>query len=129
MKKLLKINRRDFSPSSGSPLCSSGLPGDGQRDAKPPIQISNIKLSRQPCSMECLHCNLRAYVKDGVIEKLEMQMPLTENLVLEVFFSNQMGFTPKDRILYPMKRVGEREEKLSLKESPGMKPRHHRSKN
>lgn len=93
MKKLPKINRRDFLTLFGLTSAAAGCPAmaSAMQASDPDKQYKTFQAT---CSMECLHCNLRAYVKDGVIEKLEMQMPLTENLVLEVFLESN-GFTPK----------------------------------
>ncbi len=108
MKKLPKINRRDFLTLFGLTSAAAGCPAmaSAMQASDPDKQYKTFQAT---CSMECLHCNLRAYVKDGVIEKIGNAnafdgKPCARGL------SRIKWVYAKDRILYPMKRVGERGE-------------------
>lgn len=108
MKKLPQINRRDFLTLFGLTSAAAGCPAmaSAMQASDPDKQYKTFQAT---CSMECLHCNLRAYVKDGVIEKIGNAnafdgKPCARGL------SRIKWVYAKDRILYPMKRVGERGE-------------------
>lgn len=108
MKKLPQINRRDFLTLFGLTSAAAGCPAmaSAMQASDPDKQYKTFQAT---CSMECLHCNLRAYVKDGVIEKIGNAnafdgKPCARGL------SRIKWVYAKDRILYPMKRIGERGE-------------------
>lgn len=64
-----QISRRDFLALAGLTSASAGCPAMAQAlKAKDPD--AGLKTFQATCSMECLHCNLKAFVKDGKVVKI-----------------------------------------------------------
>lgn len=78
-----QISRRDFLALAGLTSASAGCPAMAQAlKAKDPD--AGLKTFQATCSMECLHCNLKAFVKDGKVVKSAMRTLSTANPAPEV---------------------------------------------
>lgn len=103
-----QISRRDFLALAGLTSASAGCPAMAQAlKAKDPD--AGLKTFQATCSMECLHCNLKAFVKDGKVVKISNAnafdgKPCARGL------SRIKWLYAENRVLHPMKRVGERGE-------------------
>lgn len=65
------------------------------------------EIYRSSCAMECLHCSLTAYVKDGKIEKVEPTTGLQTQGCLRGISRTQWLYNT-DRLTKPLLRVGEK---------------------
>lgn len=103
-----QISRRDFLALAGLTSASAGCPAMAQAlKAKDPD--AGLKTFQATCSMECLHGNLKAFVKDGKVVKISNAnafdgKPCARGL------SRIKWLYAENRVLHPMKRVGERGE-------------------
>lgn len=102
------MNRRDFLSALGLTSVTLGCPAAAVA-LKAEDPDKGFQTFQATCSMECLHCNLKAFVKDGKIQKISNAnafdgKPCARGL------SRIKWVYAKDRVLYPMKRVGERGE-------------------
>jgi len=68
---------------------------------------AGLKTYHATCSMECLHCNLKATVKDGKVIKIESDNPFDGKACAKGLARIKWMYA-KNRVLHPMKRVGER---------------------
>src|SRR5690625_412019 len=76
-----KMKRRSFLKATGGVIGGATLATGGgfalketkKTTAKKVLadNIEDYKIVRSTCPMECLHCNLTAYVKDGKIKKIQ----------------------------------------------------------
>lgn len=82
--------------------------------AKIPCPETGIEIRRTLCAIcsPSFHCGVDAYVKDGRIIKVEGTKghPMNDGLLCTKGLSNREYIYRKDRILSPLKRVGERGE-------------------
>ena len=81
---------------------------------KIPCPETGIEIRHGICDIcsPSFHCGIDAYVKDGVIIKVEgnPNHPVNRGLLCTKGLSNRAYIYRKDRILTPLKRVGERGE-------------------
>lgn len=82
--------------------------------AKIPGKETGIEIRRTICDICCpsFHCGIDAYVKDGRVIKVEGTKghPMSDGLLCTKGLSNREYIYRRDRILTPLKRVGERGE-------------------
>ena len=82
--------------------------------AKIPGKETGIEIRRTICDICCpsFHCGIDAYVKDGRVIKVEGTKghPMNDGLLCTKGLSNREYIYRRDRILTPLKRVGERGE-------------------
>lgn len=70
---------------------------------------SKFETFRSTCAMECLHCNLTAFVQDGKLIKVEASKDFNVTGCLRGISRSQWVNHP-DRLKYPLKRVGSKGE-------------------
>ena len=74
-----KMSRRTFIKGSGAAavaLGGAGIAGTWADVAEgAPADLSNAKTFTSSCTMECLHHNLKGYVVDGKLVKVETNYP------------------------------------------------------
>ena len=106
MTQGLKVSRRDLLTAAGA--CSIAAAGSGCSSlvGQKPEALEAFHAS---CTMECLHCHLKAYVENGKIIKIESDNPY-EGKGCARGLSRIKWIYAKNRILTPLKRVGERGE-------------------
>ncbi len=109
------LSRRGFLQATGALGATAALAGGGlklanQTTAKAiAADPKKIETFRSSCAMECLHCNLTAHVVDGKLVKVESSEDFHVKGCLRGL-SRSEWVNHKDRLRYPMKRVGEKGE-------------------
>lgn len=115
-EKLLnkKMKRRTFLKATGvvggAALASGG--GVIAKKAASPVNVladekEEYKTFRSVCPMECLHCSLTAYVKDGKVVRIEPTTGLqTQGCLRGISRTQWMYHT--DRLTKPLLRTGEK---------------------
>lgn len=106
-----KVGRRTLLKLAGA-LGAAAAAGGGAQLAAKAVQASApapgpIKEYISSCTMECIHCSLIAEVQDGKIINIKGNPTFNTQPCLRGL-SRAQWIYGKDRILYPMKRVGER---------------------
>lgn len=108
-----KMNRRNFIKAAGAVGVTTAVGGGfstlGKEKDAVAADNSKVETFRSSCSMECLHCNLTAYVVDGKLDKVEASKDFNVTGCLRGLSRVQLVNHP-DRLKYPMKRVGEKGE-------------------
>lgn len=104
----MKLNRRDLFTVGGACAVTAAASGPGLasmvgQDAE------GFVTACASCTMECLHCHLKAFVKDGKIVKIESSNPY-EGKACARGLSRIKWVYAEDRVLTPLKRVGEKGE-------------------
>ena len=93
--------------------------------AKIPCEETGIRICHTVCAIcsPANNCGVNAYVKDGRMVKLEGmdEHPQSKGRMCVKGLSGRQFAYREDRILTPLKRVGERE-KENLNRSPGNRP-------
>lgn len=111
--KPLTLKRRSFLKAAGalgvSTAVGGGFAAFGKGNKVVAADSPNVQTFRSSCSMECIHCNLTAYVSDGKIQKVEASKDFNTKGCLRGLSRAQWVNHP-DRLKYPMKRVGEKGE-------------------
>nr|WP_295971707.1 molybdopterin-dependent oxidoreductase [uncultured Bacillus sp.] len=110
-----KINRRNFLKVTGT-VGAAVVGGGGYLAVKDTVdhpskvlgaEIDNYETFRSSCSMECLHCNLTAFVKDGKIEKVETSEGFNVTGCLRGV-SRTQWVNHKERLKQPLLRTGKK---------------------
>lgn len=104
----MKLNRRDLFTVGGACAVTAAASGPGLasmvgQDAE------GFVTACASCTMECLHCHLKAFVKDGKIVRIESSNPY-EGKACARGLSRIKWVYAEDRVLTPLKRVGEKGE-------------------
>lgn len=102
------LKRRDFLSALGLTSVTLGCPAAAAA-LKAEDPDKGLQTFQATCSMECLHCNLKAFVKDGKIVKISSANPF-DGKACGRGLSRIKWVYAEDRVLYPMKRVGQRGE-------------------
>lgn len=79
----------------------------GQNIKKTGKKSKKFTTFRSSCAMECLHCNLTAFVHDGKVEKVEASNGFNVKGCARGL-SRTKWITHKDRIASPLLRIGEK---------------------
>ena len=112
----LKLSRRTFLKGSGAVAATVAFGGMGMVAGKAdvaeaaPIDLSNAKTFTSSCTMECLHHNLKGYVIDGKVVKIEPNYPADPTKACLRGLSRVQWINHPDRIKMPMLRTGEKGE-------------------
>lgn len=115
-KKLSNISRRTFLKGSGAAAATVALGGVGMVASSAdvveaaPVDLSKAKTFTSSCTMECLHHNLKGYVVDGKLVKVETNYPNDPTKVCLRGISRTQWANSPDRIKMPMLRTGEKGE-------------------
>ena len=112
-----KMKRRSFLKATGGAISGAALATGGGfalKEANKPSttevladNIEDYKIVRSTCPMECLHCNLTAYVKDGKIKKIQPTTGLKTQGCLRGISRVQWMYNT-DRLKTPLLRTGEK---------------------
>lgn len=111
-----KINRRSFLKATGTVSAAAVAGGGSYHVLKDTVdnprkvfgaEVENYETFRSTCSMECLHCNLTAFVKDGKVIKVEASEDFNVTGCLRGM-SRTQWVDNKDRIKMPMLRTGKK---------------------
>lgn len=102
----IKISRRDLLTAGGA--CSIAAMGSGCTTlvGQKPEALESFHAS---CTMECLHCHLKAYVDNGRIVRIESDNPY-EGKGCARGLSRVKWIYADNRVLTPLKRIGEKGE-------------------
>lgn len=113
---LLRLNRRTLLKGLGvvglatiSPCAFSLAPGQSTPLPRVRLQLSDYKTFRSTCAMECLHCNLTAYVYQDKLIKIEASKDFNVKCCLRGISRTKWVYHKK-RITTPLLRVGEKGE-------------------
>lgn len=106
MTKGMSISRRDLFTVAGA--CGLATTA-GECAAFVGKTEGGVETFNATCSMECLHCNLKAFVKDGRLVRIESDNAY-EGKACARGLSRIKWVYAKNRIRTPLKRVGERGE-------------------
>ena len=106
--KEVRITRRDLFAASGACAVSAAMSGCAT-DTLIGKDASKLQSACATCSMECLHCNLRAFVSDGKIVRIESDNAY-EGKACARGLSRIKWIYAENRIRTPLKRVGKRGE-------------------
>lgn len=111
-----KIKRRTFLKTTGGVIGGAALGTGGgfllYENKENPMKASaseaeEYEIYRSTCSMECLHCNLTAYVKDGKLVKVEASNDFNVTGCLRGI-SRSQWVNNEQRIKMPMLRTGDK---------------------
>ncbi|MBY7142052.1 molybdopterin-dependent oxidoreductase [Virgibacillus sp. NKC19-3] len=111
-----KIKRRAFLKATGGAIGGATLATGGglaikyKRNTSAKVVAEGVKeykTFRSTCSMECLHCNLTAFVKDGKLLKVEASEDFNVKGCLRGI-SRSQWVNHKERLKMPMLRTGEK---------------------
>ena len=111
----LSMTRRTFVKASGAAVTTAALAGGVTLAAKSPevveaaVDVSKAETFTSSCAMECLHHNLKGYVVDGKLVKVESNCQDPTKACLRGLARTQWVNHP-DRIKMPMLRTGEKGE-------------------
>ena len=109
-----KMSRRTFIKGSGAAAAAVALGGAGIAGTwadvaeGAPADLSNAKTFTSSCTMECLHHNLKGYVVDGKLVKVETNYPGDPTKACLRGISRVQWVNHPDRIKMPMLRTGEK---------------------
>ncbi|MEK4146319.1 molybdopterin-dependent oxidoreductase [Robertmurraya sp. FSL W8-0741] len=110
-----RIKRRSFLKAAGT-IGGAAIVGSGGIAIKDAIKSPSEVLASEPvkyevfrstCSMECLHCNLTAFIKDGKIVKVEASKDFNVTGCLRGM-SRTQWVNNESRIKMPMLRTGKK---------------------
>lgn len=110
-----KMKRRTFLKTSGTIggaalATTTGLTFKNQKSSSKKVHGDSIEeytTVQSSCPMECLHCNLTAYVKNGKVVKIQPTTGLQTQGCLRGISRTQWMYN-KNRILSPLLRTGEK---------------------
>ncbi len=109
--KSVNQERRGLLKSVGAVSASAALPCQTAFGKELPagtaISDQDLKRFRSSCAMECLHCNLTAFVKDGKVVKIRTSDGMNVK-GCKRGISRTRWIDHPDRIKSPMLRVGEK---------------------
>lgn len=113
---LLRLNRRTLLKGLGvvgmafiSPCAFSLAPGQSTPLPRVRLQLSDYKTFRSTCAMECLHCNLTAFVYQDKLIKIEASKDFNVKCCLRGISRTRWVYS-KQRITTPLLRTGEKGE-------------------
>ncbi len=106
MTETISLSRRNLFTAAGACAMSSMVGGCASLVGQ---EESALKTFRASCTMECIHCHLKATVKDGKIVKIESDNPY-DGKACARGLSRIKWVYAKDRVLTPLKRVGKKGE-------------------
>ncbi len=110
------VSRRTFIKGTGAVVAAAALGGASLTGGMPdvaegaPVDLSNAKVFTSSCTMECLHHNLKGYVVDGKLVKVETNYPADTTKACLRGISRTQWVNHPDRIKMPMLRTGEKGE-------------------
>ncbi|MEL1135784.1 molybdopterin-dependent oxidoreductase [Desulfitobacterium sp. THU1] len=108
------FSRRTFIKGTGAVAATAAVGGIGFSAGMPdvvegaPVDLSNAKTFTSSCAMECLHHNLKGYVVDGKLVKVETGDDQTKACLRGI--SRTQWVNNPDRPKMPMLRTGEKGE-------------------
>lgn len=109
-----KISRRTFIKSTGAVAATAAVAGSvglsGEENAVAATEVideSNAEIFHTSCTMECLHHNLKGYVVDGKLVKVEVYEGEISKCCLRGLSRTQLVNHP-DRLTMPLLRTGEK---------------------
>lgn len=110
-----KMNRRSFLKTTGVVGATTIMGGGGYQVLKSTLndqlvsgaEIDDFEMFQSSCSMECLHCNLTAFVKNGKVVKVEASKDFNVKGCLRGV-SRSQWVNHKDRLKMPLLRTGEK---------------------
>jgi len=110
--KLPPIKRRTFLKAAGALGATAAVTGGAELLSRSAASASGetageVKEYFASCTMECIHCSLIAEVQDGRIINVKGNPNFNTQPCLRGLSRAQWVYS-KDRVLYPMKRVGEK---------------------
>jgi anaerobic selenocysteine-containing dehydrogenase len=115
-KILLNISRRTFLKGSGAAAAAVAFGGAGlafsetDEATAAPADLSKAQVFTSSCTMECLHHNLKGYVVDGKLVKVETNHPADATKACLRGISRTQWVNHPNRIKKPMLRTGEKGE-------------------
>lgn len=111
-----KLSRRGFLKATGTVGAATVIGGGSYGAIKETIdspkkvlgaEVEEYETFRSTCSMECLHCNLTAYVKDGKLVKVEASEDFNVTGCLRGM-SRTQWVNHEERIKKPLLRTGKK---------------------
>ncbi|MFV0548025.1 MAG: molybdopterin-dependent oxidoreductase [Limnobaculum xujianqingii] len=112
----IRLNRRTLLKGLGviglasiSPCAFSLVSEDKKPLPRVRLKLSDYQTFRSTCAMECLHCNLTAYVYQGELKKIEASKDFNVKCCLRGMSRTKWVYH-KQRIKTPLLRVGEKGE-------------------
>ena len=108
MSYATNISRRDLFKAGGAAGATSLVAGCSALSGEA-AKAAGEQTFHASCTMECLHCNLKATVRDGKIVKIESDNAFQGKACAKGLARTEWVYA-KNRVLYPMKRVGRRGE-------------------
>ncbi len=112
----LRLNRRTLLKGLGvvglasiSPCAFSMAPGQSEPLRRVRLQLSDYQTFRSTCAMECLHCNLTAYVYQNKLIKIEASKDFNVKCCLRGISRTKWVYH-QQRITQPLLRVGNKGE-------------------
>lgn len=112
-----KMKRRSFLKTTGAVGAAAAFGGGAGRLVKETVgeqankalgaELENYKIFYSSCAMECLHCNLKAYVQDGKLVKVEANPDFNVKGCLRGMSRTQWVNHPH-RLKKPLVRTGEK---------------------
>lgn len=113
-----KMNRRSFLKATGAVGAATIVGGGGYQVLKDNViqqsvaygaEMDNYEMFTSSCSMECLHCNLTAFVKNGKLIKVEPSKDFNVTGCLRGI-SRSQWVNHEDRLKKPLLRTGKKGE-------------------
>ncbi|AWH87745.1 molybdopterin-containing oxidoreductase family protein [Limnobaculum parvum] len=112
----IRLNRRTLLKGLGviglasiSPCAFSLVSEDKKPLPRVRLKLSDYQTFRSTCAMECLHCNLTAYVYQGELKKIEASKDFNVKCCLRGMSRTKWVYH-KQRVKTPLLRVGEKGE-------------------
>lgn len=112
----IRMNRRTLLKGLGviglasiSPCIFSMALDNGKPLPRVRLKLTDYQTFRSTCAMECLHCNLTAYVYQGELKKIEASKDFNVKCCLRGISRTKWVYHPL-RVKTPMLRVGEKGE-------------------
>jgi anaerobic selenocysteine-containing dehydrogenase len=110
----IRMNRRTLLKGLGviglasiSPCVFSMALGNGKPLPRVRLKLTDYQTFRSTCAMECLHCNLTAYVYQGELTKIEASKDFNVKCCLRGISRTKWVYHPL-RVKTPLLRVGEK---------------------
>ncbi|HHV63521.1 MAG TPA: molybdopterin-dependent oxidoreductase [Peptococcaceae bacterium] len=116
LKPATNMTRRTFIKGTGAVAATVALGGVGMVASGAdvaegaPVDFKNAKTFTSSCTMECLHHNLKGYVVDGKLVKIEANYPNDPTKACLRGLSRVQWVNHPDRIKMPLLRTGEKGE-------------------
>ncbi|WP_159566475.1 molybdopterin-containing oxidoreductase family protein [Budvicia diplopodorum] len=112
----IRLNRRTLLKGLGvvglaviSPCAFSLATGDNKPLPRVRLKLSDYQTFHSTCAMECLHCNLTAYVYQGELMKIEANQDFNVKCCLRGMSRTKWVYH-QQRVKTPLLRVGEKGE-------------------